>query len=137
MEPIPTPREELTRKTVDVLTQLVHRSEVGRLDKSQLAFAGRLLWTVTAGLVDEDVTVICQEAARAGLDKPIKRHFVGKGVVRTVAWHADKPGYAMVTRDANATPVTEPMVRKTEIGERENELATLFASLRKAGYVEL
>jgi len=137
-EPPPTTREELARKTVDFLVDEVHRAESNRLPKQVLAEVGRALWHITSGLVPEDVSELCSRTAAVGRATPMKRHFLGKGFVRTVAWYADRPGYVIANLTAlDALPVGTPTKRMTEVGEREAELETLFASLRKAGYVEL
>jgi hypothetical protein len=139
MEPIPTPRQELERKTVDFLQHAVHRAESNRLDRRELKAMGQALWTITSGLVDDDVTDLCARVSEVTGTAPMKRHFVGRGIVRTFAWQPDKPGYVILTRSAvTGEPIGEAgTLRRTEIGEREEELKRLFDTLCRSGYVEL
>jgi hypothetical protein len=135
--PLPTIRDELCHKTVEVLERLVHRAENHRLDRCDLALVGHALWNATSGLVTAEVSELASAVAGMGRQKPLKRHFVGKGAVRTIAWLPDGKGYAIVTRHADTGLTDKPITRDTDVGQREAELETLFASLRKAGYVEL
>lgn len=136
----PTVAEELARKTVDLLTEHVHLNGSGRLSGPDLALVGSVLWSVTAGLVPDDVSDLCAKVAGEGKNKPIKRHFIQHSTVRTVAWFSHRPGYVVITRHAETGyDMAHADTRKceTEIDRRYAELETLFAALRKAGYVEL
>lgn len=136
----PTIAEELARKTVDYLTEQVHLAEAKRLPDNVLAEVGRALWNVTSGLVPEDVATLCTRVAESAKPAPMKRHFILNGTLRTIAWFPHKPGYVVFTRGQEtgyAASLAGTVKRTTEIDHRARELETLFAGLRKAGYVEL
>lgn len=136
IDAVPTTREELNRKTADTLVEALNRVDAGRMTKRDLGLVGKTLWSATAGLVDEQISDACSEAAMNLSAEPMKRHFIGNGTLRTVAWFPDRAGFVVKSRDAHGK-VLNVNARKTDIGERETELETLFAALRKAGYVEL
>jgi hypothetical protein len=136
VEAVPTVREELNRKTVEVLTTACQKTDVGRLPKRDLALIGQTLWQVTSGLVDNEVSHLVAVAADAAIAEPMKRHFIGKGTVRTVAWFPERAGYVVLSRDPNGQ-VLNTNKRSADVGEREVELSNLFAALEKAGYREL
>jgi hypothetical protein len=143
----PSVKDELERKTVDLLETLVHRSETHRMTKADLGLVAKALWNVTSGLVSSEVSQLCSATAGAGTTgAAMKRHFIGKGKVLTVIWLADGTGYIVNTRtvppavETGVEPfksevVTRPV--KSEPGLREPELTHLFTALVKSGYVEL
>jgi hypothetical protein len=137
MDPIPTPRQELERKTIDFLQAQVNRAETGRLEKRDLHLIGHALWHITSGLVDDTVSELCTAVAEAGKQPAMLRRFVGKGEVLIVAWNADKSGY--VVQSVHAVNQTRTTIRKSdaEIGLREAELKKLFDGLSKVGYMEI
>lgn len=136
MEPVPTVKEELERKTVELLEMMAHRVQNYRMDRRDLRLAGKLLWGVTSGLVDRSVSDLCEAAAAEGADRRLESHFVGKGRVVTVRWMPNSHGYEVLTIDATSLQTTRRSM-DTEIGLREDELRTLFAGLNKSGYVEI
>lgn len=133
--PPPTVVEELDRKAIDYLETMVHRAETNQLDHGQLGAMGRAIWSVLAGIASKGVTDLAATVA-AAYRPALKRHFVGKGYVRSVIWNQAGRGYLIVTRNALGEK-TGQTVRNTEIGIRESELETLFATLRKSGYLEI
>lgn len=134
---IPTIKAELERKAIEFLTFAAQRTDTGRMNACDLALVGKTLWSVTSGLVDDDVSKLCAQAAESDKARLMRRHFIGKGEVLTVAWMGDGVGYVVISR--NATTKTRTILRqsKTEIGLREEEMKKLFAGLAKTGYVEL
>lgn len=136
IDAIPTVKEELERKTVELLESLVHRSETDRLNKSDLSLVGRAVWSITSGLVSTDVSELCAAVSRANAPRKLTRHFTGKGSVLSVIWNADSHGYLLVTRDAT-TQERKVRAINTEIGQREDELKNLFGALARSGYTEL
>lgn len=136
-EEIPSVREELERKTVDVLTSLVYRCRENRLDKSTLGAIATALWNATSGLVGNEVSEICVKVASEGLARPMTRNFIAKGEVLTVIWNADKAGYIIFSRNATTLERHVLSRKNTEIGHREAELSKLFNALVAKGYLEI
>lgn len=135
----PSVKDELERKTVDLLETLVHRAETHRMSQADLSLAAKTLWNVTSGLVSSEISRLCSAAAEtAPASARMKRHFVGKGKVLSVVWLPDGAGYAVITTDA-AQPLVNRIVRpvKSEVGMREAELSSLFTALLNSGYVEI
>lgn len=137
-EELPTIKEELERKTVEVLERLVFRHETHRISKDHLSNAAKTIWNITSGLVGDEIAALCSATAdMATVPDRMKRHFVGKGKVLTVTWLPEGTGYAIVKRDAaiGESPVVRAI--KSEVGLREAELEKLFSVLAKSGYTEL
>ena len=135
-EEIPTVKAELERKTVELLENLVYRTEGKRMSQDDLNMVAGALWTVTSGLVSGDVSDLCAAAANAAKPRKLTRSFIGKGSVITVMWLPDSAGYLIVSRNAT-TLVKTPKPVKAEIDERQAALTKLFGALIASGYEEL
>jgi hypothetical protein len=132
----PSVTEELNRKVIETLEFFVHQHDSLRLEDRELYAVGRALDLVTSGLTDKGVKALVHEVCKPS--PAMKRHFVGKGVVRTILWAPAGSGYLISTRDATTGQrVGAPIQRKSEVGVRETELANLFSTLVKSGYTEL
>lgn len=135
-EEIPSVKEELERKTVDLLLELVHRSETLRIDPSDAGHIAKALWTVTSGLVSSDVSGMCASAANAAKPRIMTMRFIGRGNIMVIMWLADTAGYVINTWNTTTLVKVSKVVR-TEIGPREPELEKLFSLLVKSGYHKL
>jgi hypothetical protein len=133
---IPSVKEELERKTVDLLEHHVGRVDSNRMSQDDLNMVAQALWNVTSGLVSQEVSDLCAAAANAAKPRKLTRSYVGKGGVMTVAWFPDTAGYVIFARNATSLVKTSKVV-KTEIGPREVELTALFETLTKSGYTQL
>lgn len=140
-EPIPSVREELERKVVDVMCDIVHKSDTHRLHALTVRQVATALWQATAGLVGDHVSTLLGAATRyaKAIDLPTEgRHFVGKGKVLSVYWHPEGNGYVVVTRDpATGKGAGKPRTSPIDQTLRGPELDNLFVSLKAAGYAEL
>lgn len=128
MDELPTIKAELNRKTVEFLEQKAHESETGQITKNDLGIVAQAVWTVTAGLVDHDISSLAEQLADDAARSPIKRSFVGKGEVLTFAWKAGGNGFVLTSIDAN-TQKRSSVASKTEPGELQNKLNRLFAAM--------
>lgn len=61
---IPTPREELDRKTIDSLDWVVGLLEQGKISPAAAAVAVQAVWTAVSGLASEDVTQLVTMASK-------------------------------------------------------------------------
>lgn len=134
---VPSVKEELERKTVDLLENLVHRSESLRLDKRTLAFVAKQLWHVTSGLVDKGISDLCGAVALECTKETLARRFVGKGTLVVVVWLPDKPGYNVVKINPTTLERTVAHSSKEDVTTRGPQLEELFAALVKSGYQEI
>ena len=137
MDALPTVREELERKTVEYLESQVHRADQSRLEKRDLFVIGKALWNITSGLVGNDVAELCSAVADAGKTPALTRRFVGKGKVILIAWNADGHGFVGQSINADTLQSNTFITSKAQVGEREEELKTLFGALSKSGYMEI
>lgn len=135
MDELPTIKAELNRKTVEFLEQKANESESGQITKHDLGLVTQAVWTVTAGLVDSDISSIAQQLADGAARSPIKRSFAGKGEVLTFAWKAGGNGFVLTSIDA-ATLKKSSVASKTEPGELQNKLDRLFAAM-SGHYIEI
>ena len=137
MDAIPTPRQELERKTVEYLEAQINRADNNRLERRDLHVIGRALWNITSGLVDDDIANLCSMTAAAGQNPRIARRYVGKGKVLIIMWTPDGQGYVVLSVDATTQIKSVLLTSKSEVGIREEELRTLFGTLSKSGYIEI
>lgn len=128
MDELPTIKAELNRKTVEFLEQKAHESESGQITKRDLGIVAQAIWTVTAGLVDHDISFLAEQLADEAAKSPIKRIFAGKGEVLTFAWKAGGNGFVLTSVDAT-TQTKSSVASKTEPGELQNKLNRLFAAM--------
>ena len=138
MSEIPTVQEELERKTVDLLEHLETRKVLGRLPADMYAHIASAVWTLTSGLVSNDVGALVEAAAkhRSAVVR-LSRNFIGKGTLLKLAWDADHNGYVLLEYDAVTGKRTPLRISKSEIGFREKEIEALCAGLLARGYTEL
>lgn len=136
-EVIPTVKQELERKTIDVLTTLVSKMESGRLDSGAMSMIGKEIWNITSGLVSDDISEMVCHVAMSANEKPLTRIFLKSPVILKIRWYADKAGYVVLGYDTNTQAQRMVRTMNTEIGLREPELAKFFESLTKAGYIEI
>lgn len=132
----PSLREELNRKVVETLEEYVGKVEAKRLTPADGALAGKVIWTLTAGLVDEGVSRMAAAVADSSHKPRMEQHFVKGTSAVSVFWFADRTGYVVNRRDT-VTGVQKPTVMRTEIGPREAELNEFFNKLATAGYFKL
>lgn len=136
-EALPTLREELDRKTIDVLTDLTHGEAVLRLSAAELRRTASVIWTLTAGLVSADVSALAEQAAGAGQAHAMQRLFLGKGELLKVSWLVGTPGFIIHSYNATTLERKVAAMRKSEPFQRDAELRTIFSNLPGKGYIEI
>lgn len=135
MNELPTIKAELNRKTVEFLEQKCYESDHEQITKADLGIVAHAAWTITAGLVDNDISALAAELADRSTKTPMKRSFVGKGEVLAFVWQPGASGFALTRRNATTLEKTSTATR-TEPGEQQNTLDRLFKAL-KTQYVEI
>lgn len=134
-EALPTTREELERKTVEILDELSHRLHASRLTRSDFGFAAHMLWKVTAGLVDSSVSDLCQAAADMAGHDHMRQVFAGPNNVIVFSWHAHDDNFLMeVFAYGKGTKLATSRQVACSIEDRHDRLATTFAALVAKGY---
>jgi hypothetical protein len=132
-EPIPTVREELERKTVELLESLLTKLDQKRLDQLDVRQVAGALWTVTSGLVGKDVSDLCSQAAGMGAIRINRHTYIGKGKAIQIVWLSEKNGY-WISKTDTVTLESKTTRVETEIGFREDEMKNLFGALTRSGY---
>lgn len=134
---IPSIKEELERKVVEILELAVLKAETHRLEKQDLALIGRTLWAATAGLVDQDISTFCEQAGNTMKPRYMGSKWVGNGKVVCVSWSPEEDGFHVETTDAILLSTGSAFVRADATTERAERLDALFAKLQTAGYIEI
>lgn len=134
-ETIPTVREELIRKTIEFMIAAEEKGEIA--DKVIAAAQAKALWTVTAGLVDNETSELLASHANTLGERPVKRYFAGKGSVLMLAHIPAGSGY--VLKKINPADGLSSIVKasKSEVGFREKEMEDLVAGLLRTGYIAI
>lgn len=100
MEALPTVAEELERKTLDAIADILHKSTTGRLPKRDAAIAAHAIWSVTAGLVSTETMALVEQVAnevRTGARQ--ERHFIKGSKTLSLYWTSGEKVLEAVTRD--------------------------------------
>jgi len=134
---IPTVKEELCRKTVDVLLELESRSLDGRLAANEHKRTARVIWTLTAGLVDDETLKLCGQAADGCKDDLITLRYLGKGALIEIRYWPQKSGFVATTRNATTQERSVLIQSTAEVGLREGKILQLTEGLLKRGYVKI
>jgi hypothetical protein len=134
---IPSPREELERKTVEALDELAHRLHNSRLTKEEFGFAAKLLWKVTAGLVDSSISDLCEAASAHAKASVMKQSFFSPNRIVIFLWSADKDDYVMRVRDYVGPKDLMSKVVRCSFDERHERLQKAFTALEtQGGYIK-
>lgn len=131
---LPTTREELERKVLDFVTDLAHAHELGELDPVVAAAQSKAAWSITAGLIDNELSAMLAEYSDQIGPEPVKVFFVGTGKVLMLVYLPRGTGYALFSVDAATGARTLLKKASTEPGERAAELHTLSKTLIAKGF---
>lgn len=134
---LPTVKQELERKTIELLEDLTWRKSVGRLSKQAFGQIAGAVWTLTSGLVELDIAELVQMAIVDGGNTKLSRNFLGCGCLITLSWLPDSSGYALLSRDAITNERTVMRASKSEIGLREPEMEKICNALLASSYTEI
>lgn len=134
---VPDTREELIRKTVDFASRLQERIERGTVDTAIAAAQCRALWYVTSGLLDDETSGLLSLQGSSVGPGPIKRFFAGDNKVLLLAYLPDSPGW--VLQSVSPADGSRTLLKRStaDIGDREQEIATLTAGLLARGLMAL
>lgn len=134
---LPTIKEELERKALDILVETMDRYTRGAIDRRTAHVTVGTVWSLTAGLIDEGVLNMAAAAAEDTKTNAIKRYFVGKGSVLLLAFSTHSPGYVLLKFDTTTLARTKVLDRPTDVGEREAEMKKMADGFIASGYLEL
>lgn len=129
---LPTTKQELERKAIELLEQIEHDRIAHKLTPNDVALMCGVIWTLTAGLVGEEISQLTSLAAATHKRRPVTRHFAGNGHVLVLVIGATA---GFVLQEINPT-TTQRRVLKTsalDVGERELVIDALVAGLLKGG----
>lgn len=139
---IPTPEEELDRKSMDELGRILHLFESGRITHREMNLMLDTLWACISGLTSEDWRLLIEEARRVDDDQkdwryvafqPESRHFV-------VAWREEEE-FEVVIRDDSwkITKQINKVFGEEEMASVENLRAwnAVIDALNKKGFCQL
>lgn len=138
-EALPTVREELDRKTIDTLVQVLELAELGRITRGRVGITARAIWDATAGLVSREVM---EQISKVIEEHPLpaeRRQFFGLEGLVELRWRAATPGLGMVTHN----PLTkERSVRllggpALEGRERDEKINQVAQALTGKGFIEV
>lgn len=136
---LPTTREELERKSLELLTHTAHQREVGAIERRGAFLTAHAVWTLTAGLVDQEVSDLAARLAEENQTSGWKRYFIGNEPTKSPLILAVVPGraYALIKVDPTTGQRTTLKHRQHEPGDLERQVAAVCASLVAGGYHEL
>jgi hypothetical protein len=134
MSDIPNPREELERKTVEALDGLAHKLSQRRITTAEFGAAGKLLWQVTAGLVDGSISDLCSAVAEQAKQTRMRQVFAGADNVLVFSWYPEEDDYQLeMYRYGMPRPCSTRTV-KCAFDERAAKFDKFFATLESQGY---
>lgn len=134
---VPTLKEELERKTVEVLSELDRRIRSGSIDPRGAWVTAQTVWTLTAGLVSNEASQAAAELANQNPCQAWRRVFI----------HTSKPtlllkvvpGRAFVLSVVNAATGSTTALKsgRSEPGELEELVDRIATRLKGDGYIEI
>lgn len=134
---IPSTRDELNRKAVDLLLLNEAQLNGGAIDKRTAYVTAKTVWTLTAGLVDEDISSVAAQQADAQGVQSIRRHFVGKGKLLRLAFNTHTDGFFLLEIDTNTGERLVKLRSVAQVGEREALIAQTAQNLIGRGFIEI
>jgi hypothetical protein len=132
---LPTTEQELNRKTVDFLEDLHFAMSRNDIDPLVASVQCKAVWTVTAGLVDNDISGMLTETASMLGAQPVKIFFAGHGKLRLLAYPARGAGFVLLEIDATSNAKSVLIKSATDGNERAQALAKTIEALKAKGYV--
>ena len=139
---IPDTREELKRKAVDVLAHAAGMHKAGRMDKRTAWVIANTVWSLTAGLVDEEISSLASSLANEINCPGYRRYFISakKGGSPLVLVLNPDVAYALVKIDTETGERTQ--VKRQARGDMDpidfrQHTDLLIKQLSGAGYIEL
>ena len=139
MTELPTTKEELERKMLELLALTAERLQSGALDRRGAYMTAKAAWTLTAGLVDQSISYLAQQLADENPAPGWKRYFVSQDPTKAPLVLIVLPGRAYALQKVNAATGERVTLKRRELepGELEEQVAKLAESLKAGGYLEL
>lgn len=136
---IPTTKEELERKCIETLTLTANQLEQGVIDRRTAWVTAKTLWTLTAGLVSEEISEFCARLADENPAPGFRRYFVGNEPSKHPLILIVVPGsaFALVKVDPSDGKRTTLKQGKKDPGDLEQFVSKLADSLKASGYIEI
>lgn len=134
---IPSTRDELNRKAVDLLVLNESQLSGGAIDTRTAYVTAKTIWTLTAGLVDEDISSAAAQQADAQGVQAIRRHFVGKGKLLRLTFNTHTDGFFLLEIDTNTGERKVVMRNGAQVGQREALIKEVAQSLIGRGFIEV
>lgn len=136
---IPTTKEELERKCIEMLTLTASQLERGAIDKRTAWVTAKTLWGLTAGLVSEEISGFCARMADESPAPGFRRYFVGNEPTKSPLILIVSPGraYALVKVDPVTGERTTLKHRQLDPGDLEKHVQKIADSLKAGGYREI
>lgn len=136
---IPTTKEELERKCIEMLTLTASQLERGAIDKRTAWLTAKTLWALTAGLVSEEISGFCARMADENPAPGFRRYFIGNEPTKSPLILIVNPGraYALVKVDPATGERTTLKHRQLDPGDLEEHVQKIADSLKSGGYREI
>lgn len=129
---LPTLKEELERKTVEVLSQLDHRIRSGSIDPRGAWVTAQTVWTLTAGLVSNEASQAAADIANQNPCPNWKRVFVHDSKPTLLLRVAPSRGFAL-THAITSAVLKKGLLEPGDLGS----LDKVVEALKSVGYTEI
>lgn len=134
---VPTIKEELDRKTVENLVDLVSRLERGLVDERSAWVEAKTIWNVTCGLVSSDISEHAAQVANSINKEAWSRTFVHQSKMPVLMQILPNRAYVLTRITPETGERTRIAVKKFEPGEQPSTVTAAVNSLKAAGYIEI
>jgi hypothetical protein len=136
---IPTVKEELERKTLEILTFTAGQIANGAIEKRAAYVIGKAIWTLTAGLVDESVSSLAAALADENVARGFRRVFIGNEPTKSPLLMIVVPGEAYLLFKIDPTDGSRSVLKHKKMPpiELEEHVAKVVESLKAGGYNEI
>lgn len=137
IDDFPTLKQELERKAIEILLEVDHRFRSGSIDQRGAWVTAQTVWTLTAGLVSNELSQAAADIANKTSCTFWRRVFVHVSkptlVLKVV------PGRAFVLAKVDPSTGTQTTLKsaKSEPGELEELVGKVESSLKDSGYKEI
>lgn len=137
MTELPTLKEELERKAYEMLVRLDTQIKAGTIDPRGAWVTASTIWTLTAGLVDNDTSQAAADMANENHSPGWRRSFAHSTKAPLSLRVLAGKGYALLKVDTNTGETTTVKAARLDPGDLEIEIDRIVAGLKAAGYIEL
>lgn len=135
-EHLPTTKQELERKTLDLLSETLHRFNTGRLSNGDANLKAKTVWFLVSGLVDPEITNFAESLVAQIKATPatqsINLWHPTKGILHTLAYPYEGGGLTVTTRQLGVS--TCSVTHDCTTDERPAHLKAVIKSLLKGGF---